>query len=179
MTRRELELDLDAVIRVDKIPMAGREVKVTTDAEQRELLAKRFLVSEVSDFAAQVTAIRFRGGIRAQGVVSGTVLQPCVVTGELVAQSISEAVDRVFLPGRDEASEATAGAEVFVNLEEDDLPDYFEGDDIDLGDLVMEIFALAIDLYPRASGAELPGGMTGDNPEDLSPFAALKALKKD
>lgn len=179
MTRREAELDLDARVRVDKIPAAGRVVTVTTDVEQRELLAERLMVSEVTAFAAEVTATRFRGGIRAQGTVSGTVVQPCVVTGELVPQEISETIDRVFLPGHDEASEATAGAEVFVNLEADDLPDYFEGEEIDLGDLIMEIFALAIDLYPRAPGAELPGGMAGDNPEDLSPFAALKALKKD
>jgi uncharacterized metal-binding protein YceD (DUF177 family) len=66
-----------------------------------------------------------------------------------------------------------------VNLEDDDLPDYFEGNEIDLADLVLEVFALAIDLYPRKPGAELPEDMAGDDPAELSPFAALKALKKD
>lgn len=169
--------DLDARIRVDKIPAAGRVVKIDADEKQREALAKRFGVSEVQSFAANVTASRFRGGIRALGHVEGSIVQPCVVTGDPVSQTISEPVDRVFLPGHDAASEATAGAEIFVNLEDDDLPDYYDGDEIDLGETVMEIFALAIDLYPRAPGAELESGVAGDDPAELSPFAALKALK--
>lgn len=179
MSVRPNELDLDAVVKVDKIPAAGRVVTIETDAEQREALAERLKVTEVTDFSARVTATRFRGGIRAQGEVRGTVVQPCVVTGDPVSQTIEEPIDRIFLPGRDAASEATAGAEVFVNLEDDDLPDYFEGDEIDLTDLVLELFALSIDLYPRKPGAELPEGMAGDDPAELSPFAALKALKKD
>lgn len=179
MTRRQDELDLDARVRIDRIPAAGRVVDIAADEEQREELARRFRVDAVPAFGAKVTATRFRGGIRAQGEVWGEVIQPCVVTGEPVRQAIRETIDRVFLPSRDEVLEHGAGAEVFVNLEDDDFPDYFEGDEIDLADLVMEIFALAIDLYPRASGAALPGEGAGDDPSDLSPFAVLKGLKKD
>ncbi|WP_417581201.1 YceD family protein [Pelagibacterium sp.] len=179
MTQRPDQFDLDAKIRVDKIPTAGRVTVIKTDAEQREVLAERLKVSEVTDFSAEVTATRFRGGIQAKGNVSGTVIQPCVVTGDPISQTISEPIDRVFLPGHDAASEATAGAEIFVNLEDDDLPDYFEGDEIDLADLVLEVFALAIDLYPRKPGAALAGEQAGDDPVELSPFAALKTLKKD
>lgn len=179
MTRRPDELDLDARVRVDKIPAAGRVVEIAADEDQRQHLAQRFRVDAVPSFGARVTATRFRGGIRAQGEVWGEVIQPCVVTGEPVNQSIREPVDRVYLPGRDEASEHSAGAEVFVNLEDDDFPDYFEGEEIDLSDLVTEVFALAIDLYPRIPGAELPPEGAGDDPAELSPFAALKALKKD
>ncbi|GGA51126.1 YceD family protein [Pelagibacterium lentulum] len=179
MSHLPSDQDLDARIRVDKIPGAGRVVKIDTDEKQREALAERFGVTEVRSFAANVTASRFRGGIRATGNVDGTIVQPCIVTGEPVIQNISEPIDRVFLPGHDQASEATAGAEIFVNLEQDDLPDYYDGDEIDLGETAMEIFALAIDLYPRAPGAELEDGVAGDDPAELSPFAALKALKGD
>lgn len=179
MSVRPDNLEFDAVVKVDKIPANGRVVSIETDAEQRAALAERLKVSEVTDFSSKVTATRFRGGIRVQGEVNGTVVQPCVVTGDPVSQTISEPVDRIFLPGHDAASEASAGAEIFVNLEDDDLPDYFEGNEIDLTDLVLEIFALSIDLYPRKPGAELPGELAGDDPAELSPFAALKALKKD
>lgn len=177
--RRNDTFDLDARVRVDKIPATGRVVDIATDEEQREVLAGRFRVDAVEAFAARVTAKRFRGGVRAEGEVWGAVVQPCVVTGEPVEQKIREPIDRVYLPGRDEALERGAGAEVFVNLEDDDFPDYFEGDEIDLADLVMEVFALAIDLYPRAPGAALPEEGAGDDPAELSPFAALKAFKKD
>lgn len=179
MTPRNDILDLDARVRIDKIPAAGRVVDIKADEEQRERLAGRFHVDSVTDFAAKVTAKRFRGGIRAEGEVWGEVVQPCVVTGEPVRQAIRQAVDRVYLPARDEAPGHGAGAEVFVNLEDDDFPDYFDGDEIDLADLAMEIFALSIDLYPRAPGAALPEKGAGDDPAEFSPFAALKALKKD
>jgi uncharacterized metal-binding protein YceD (DUF177 family) len=179
VTRRIDELDLDAKVRVDKIPSAGRVVVVKTTETQREALAERFRVDALPAFDAKVTATRFRGGIRAQGEVSGEVVQGCVVTGEPVHQTIRETVDRVYLPGRHEAQEHGAGAEVFVNLEDDDFPDYFEGDEIDLADLVTEIFAMAIDLYPRKPGAALREEGVGDDPAEISPFAALKALKKD
>nr|WP_246472968.1 DUF177 domain-containing protein [Pelagibacterium limicola] len=130
-------------------------------------------------FGAKVTATRFRGGIRAQGEVWGDVVQPCVVTGEPVHQAIRETVDRVYLPNRDETVEHGAGAEVFVNLEDDDFPDYFDGEEIDLADLITEVFALVIDLYPRLPGVSLPAEKAGDDPAELSPFAALKALKKE
>lgn len=179
MSESPKEIDLDAVVKVDKIPADGRIVKIEPDDEQLEALAERLKVSRVTAFSAMVTATRFRGGIRVQGDVEGAVVQPCVVTGDPVDQTIAEPVDRIFLPGHDAASEASAGAEIFVNLEDDDLPDYFEGDEIDLTDLVLEIFALSIDLYPRKPGAELPEESAGDDPAELSPFAALKALKKD
>lgn len=179
MSRKPQELDLDARVRVDKILPAGRPITIAADAEQREMLAIRFKVEAINSFSADLLATRFKGGIRAAGRVRGEIVQPCVVTGEPVAQTINEPIDRIFLPGHDAASEARAGAEIFVNLEDDDLPDYFEGEEIDLGDLATEIFALAIDLYPRAPGAELTPEAAGDDPALLSPFAALKALKKD
>ncbi len=179
MMTYDTPLDLDARVRVDKIPAAGRVVDISTDQDQRDMMAGRLKVSAVTEFSANVTATRFRGGVQAIGRVRGRVIQPCVITGDPIEQTIDEEIDRVYLPGHDAASEASAGAEIFVNLEADDLPDYFEGDEIDLSDLVLEVFALAIDLYPRKPGAELEEEQKGDDPAELSPFAALKALKKD
>ena len=50
---------------------------------------------------------------------------------------------------------APASAEVFVDLEGDDMPDHFEGHEADLSDLIVETLALAIDPYPRAPDASL------------------------
>lgn len=168
----------DAVLRRDQIPAEGRPLVIAADQEQRDALATRFNVSAVGAFAADVTAMRFRGGVRIKGRVYGNVVQPCVVSGEPVTQFIDEPVDRIFLPGKDKAADATAGAEVWANLEDDAFPDYFDGNEIDLADVLMEIFALAIDLYPRLAGVELDDKAKGDAPEDLSPFAVLKGLHK-
>ncbi|WP_127142715.1 YceD family protein [Pelagibacterium montanilacus] len=179
MTGDADHIDLDASMRLDKVTPTGRTETIGTDEQQRELLARRYGVTKVGAFSARVTLTRFRGGYRAQGVVEGWVVQPCVVTAEPVTQDISEPIDRVFLPGAPPSEDVSSGAEVFVNLERDDLPDYFEGDEIDLGELVMEVFAMAVDLYPRLPGAELPGEVLGDDPAELSPFAVLKNLRDD
>jgi len=71
-----------------------------------------------------------------------------------------------------------ADAEVFVDLEGDDVPDHFEGNEADLSDLIIETLALGIDPYPRLEGESV--GIAGDpDHEDDSPFAGLKALKID
>ena len=106
-------------------------------------------------------------------------MQPSVVSFEPVTQEIAEPVDRIFLPGGEKAYAGPADAEVFVDLEGDDLPDHFEGNEADLTELILETVALALDPYPRLSGetiGELPDD--GDTEADL-PFAGLKVLKGD
>jgi hypothetical protein len=67
-------------------------------------------------------------------------------------------------------------AEVVIDLEADDPPDVLDGDSVDLGLYVVEHLALDIDPFPRRPGAvfEAPPALP-----ETSPFAALKALKKD
>ena len=85
----------------------------------------------------------------------------------------------MFLPGGEKPFAAAAQAEVFVDLEGDDIPDHFDGNEADLSDLILETLVLAIDLYPRGDGESLED--LGLKPEgaDVHPFAALKALKTD
>ena len=83
------------------------------------------------------------------------------------------------MPGGEKDFAGPANAEIFVDLEGEDMPDHFEGNEADLTDLIVETLALAVDLYPRRPGESLDDlGLTPDVAED-HPFAALKALKKD
>ena len=74
------------------------------------------------------------------------------MTLEPVQQEISEPIDRIFLPGGEKDYAGPANAEVFVDLEGEDMPDHFEGNEADLTDLIVETLALAVDLYPRGAG---------------------------
>ena len=105
--------------------------------------------------------------------------EPSVVTMAPLTQSISEPVDRVFLPGGEKDYAGPANAEVFVDLEGEDMPDHFEGNEADLSDLIIETLALSVDLYPREAGASLKD--TGFEPDrdESSPFDVLKALKPE
>lgn len=169
----------DASIRIDSMPIEGRDVRLRADAEERAQLAAQLDLTAVDRLDVTLHAVKFRGGMRVTGRLDAEVVQPSVVSFEPVRQVISEPIDRIFLPGGEKAYAGQAGAEIFVDLEGDDIPDHFEGPEADLTDLIVETLSLAIDPYPRAAGESLEDlGIAGDS-EDApeSPFAALKRLK--
>ena len=166
----------DATFRSDHMPIEGREVRAAaTDAERAEV-ATFLEVSEVPQLEVAITALPFRDGLRVSGRLVAAVVQPCVVTFVPVRQDIDEPIDRIFLPGREQVA-APGKAEVYVDPEEDDAPDYFEGHEVDLSDMILEALALAIDPYPRAPGASLDDVLPAGKDVSLSPFAGLQSLK--
>jgi uncharacterized metal-binding protein YceD (DUF177 family) len=167
----------DASIRLDSMPVSGRDVDVTPDASERAFIAEQIGVTSVDALSVKLHAVRFRGGIRVTGTLKASVEQPSVVTLDPVRQEISEPVDRIFLPGAEKDYADLANAEVFVDLEGEDIPDHFEGNEADLTDLIVETLVLAVDLYPRAEGESIEALGLSEKPADEHPFAALKALK--
>jgi hypothetical protein len=167
----------DASIRLDSMPITGRDVEVSPSADERAAIAAQLGVTSVDNLSVRLHAVRFRGGIRVTGRLTATVTQPSVITLEPLTQEIGEPVDRIFLPGGQKDFAGPANAEVFVDLEGDDIPDHFEGNEADLSELIVETLALSVDLYPREPNASLED--TGFKPdiEATSPFAVLKALK--
>lgn len=169
----------DAGIRLDSMPPTGRELRLAVDEEQRQAVAAALAITAVERLEVTLHAVRFRGGMRVTGRLYATIVQPSVVTLEPVRQVIEEPVDRVFLPGGEKPFAEKAGAEVFVDLEGEDVPDHFEGPEADMSDLVIEALALAIDPYPRAEGESVEdlGLPAADDDPEESPFARLKLLK--
>ena len=165
----------DASIRVDSMPTDGRDLKLSVDADERAALAAELDVSAVNTLDIQLHAVRFRGGFRVTGRLLAEIVQPSVVTLEPVLQKLDEPIDRVFLPGGEKPFIDAGDAEVFVDLEGEDLPDHFEGNEADMTPLIVETLALAIDPYPRNDGEQVPEAGYGDAKE--SPFAGLKVLK--
>lgn len=174
---QELPL-LDAAIRLDSLPQDGRTLDVIATSEQREKIAERLGILGVQNLTAHLHATPFRGGIRVKGSLSAKLTQECVVSFEPVPETVDEPLERIFLPGTEPAFNGPAGAEIFVDLEGEDLPDHFEGAEVDFSDWILETLALALDPYPRNPGAEL--ATDGDEDDDeaaASPFAKLKSLK--
>ena len=167
----------EASVRIDAMPLSGRGVAVNPSEPERAAIAEQLGVSAIDQLAIRLHAVKFRGGVRVTGRLTATVTQPSVVTLEPVRQQISEPVDRIFLPGEEKDYAGPADAEVFVDLEGDDLPDHFEGNEADLTDLIVETLALSIDLYPRGPGEAVELAPDPGDGAENSPFAALKALK--
>ena len=168
---------IDAIVRIDRLPSAGRSVDVAPDAEARAALASILKVEAVEAMQASLTVAPLRGGIRALGHLTARIVQNSVVSFEPVVQDIDEAVDRVFLPASTD-NVPTPGSEVFVDLEDDDFPDHIDGPEVDLSALLIETIALAIDPYPRLPGESLESLGLNDDGVASGPFAALTKLKK-
>ena len=133
-----------ASVRIDSMPVHGRDIAVTPDADDRAAMATQLVVLSIDRLEIELHAVKFRGGIRVSGRLMATVTQPSVVTLEPLQQQIEESIDRIFLPGEEKAFAGPADAEVFVDLEGDDLPDHFDGNEADLTDLIAETLTLAI-----------------------------------
>lgn len=168
---------LDAIIRIDHLPATGRELEVAPDAAALAAMAEQLRISAVEHFHATMTAARFRGGIRVLGRLTARIVQPSIVTFEPVTQDIDEPIDRVFLPEPDKGHKTAPGAEVFVDLEDDDFPDYIDGPEVDLSTLLIETLALAIEPYPRLPGESLDALGIDPGDKEEGPFASLKSLK--
>ena len=169
----------DAGIRLDSMPTNGRDLELIVGAEERLAVADELGITAIEKLEVKLHAVRFNGGIRVAGRLWATAVQPSVISLEPVTQEIAEPIDRVFLPGGEKTYAGPADAEIFVDLDGDDLPDHFEGNEADLSGLIVETLALALDPYPRLPDetvGELPDD--GDTEADL-PFAGLKVLKGD
>ena len=75
-------------------------------------------------------------------------------------------------PDRDMASDAD------IAPDEDDMPECLEGDEIDMGEIVVEHLGLGLDPYPRCSGVEFTAE-DDEDPAKTSPFAVLRDLKSN
>lgn len=167
----------DAVVRIDKLPAAGRSVSVNADAPTCASIADAMNILSVQRFEAELTVVPLRGGLRAQGQLRASIEQASVVSFEPVPQEIAEDIDRVFLPAPRESKPHAANEEVFVDLEDDDFPDHIDGPEVDLSALLLETLALALDPYPRLTGESADDLSLGDQDEDAGPFAGLAKLK--
>lgn len=173
----QLEPLFDAIVRIDKLPTAGRTVKVDADEATRARLAEEMKLIAVERFVADLTVAPLRGGLRAQGRLKARIVQPSVVSFEPVTQNIDEEVDRVFLPVGQTAHAPAPGTEIFIDLDDDDFPDHIDGPEVDLSALLIETLALAIDPYPRREGEDLSTLGVDTTEDDSGPFAALRRLK--
>lgn len=141
-------------------------------------LAGEFALADLSGLvlAGEISADGARGW-RFSGRLGAEIEQACVVTLEPVRTVLDEPVERRWLPAADLPA-ATEEADPAGP----DLPDPL-GETIDLGAVLHEALALAIDPYPRAPGAELgsrvfgPAGTEPLTDEAARPFAPLAALK--
>ena len=172
-------------VNVARLKSLGEMVKGTADREACEELQNRLGILAVKAFSieAKVTPWKKRG-VRIDGFVKGEVEQACVVTLEPVPEVIDEPFTLTLVPsGSDFAKRSnddSTKSEMVIDPEGEDPPEEFDGEEIDVGSYAEEFFALSLNDYPRAKGAEFTGHIEDKAAFDGSenPFAALAVLKE-
>lgn len=178
--------ELTRLFALDDLDRGGVTLEVSADADELEALARRFDLIAVGSLAATVTLKRGKADtwIHVRGHITADVVQSCVITLEPVAYHVDGAIEIDYStePGsawvaRDMAPDAD------VAPGDDDQPEFLEGDEIDIGEVVAEHLGLNLDPYPRRPGVvfSAPDGATEDedDPDSASPFAVLRELKND
>ncbi len=166
--------------------------EISATPQERAALARRFRLVGFDLLRATVKiepvdGTDGKGGeglLRLSGHLSAEVSQACVVTLEPVASRIEEDFTLLYSlePG---PTPAPLGAEVVVDPEAEEPPEPLGPGGLDLGEVVAQQLAVALDPYPRAPGAALLGvpGTPGTSAgaAEAGPregFAVLEALRR-
>ena len=156
----------------DRLGAAAVIETLRTSPSECAALAKRLGLVELGQLSATVTLERTLGGlIHVTGRLEADVVQTCVLTLVAFPSHVEDsfALDFGAAPGE-------YGDEIDVDPDYDP-PEPIEDGIIDLGELVAQYLALALDPHPRAPGATLDPAWAGVDVADMSPFAILKNLK--
>ena len=177
MTASEAPSEFCRAVPLEDIDEGGLEMEVAAESSERAALAARFGLVSVDELSARLrleAARESAGAVRISGRIRGRVVQTCVATLEPVPQTIREPLLVLYAPIREDAAQREVEVEAGDTPAVEPLP---EGT-IDVGELVAQHLALALDPYPRhpdASGEPLRYA-TGEAAAD-GPFAALGHLK--
>ena len=166
---------MSRLFKASEIGVESREVRIDSTPQERAALAARFDLLSLAALDATVFVRREEAGIRLTGLVRGTAEQSCVLSGEAVPAIIDAPLDLLFA---EDTQPETADAEIELDSGACDVMP-FDGLAVDAGEAVAQTLGLALDPFPRATGAEIDAAREHLLSEDealaaRSPFAALK-----
>jgi hypothetical protein len=142
---------------------------IVADEAERTALARRFELLALDRLEAEVELVReVTGTILLTASITAEFAQPCIVTLNPVAGSVSECFQLRYGPAEAELDVSGSGGE-------DPAFEPIIGELIDIGEAVAQEFSLALPPFPRAPDAAIEEVAAGTLGED-SPFAALRRL---
>lgn len=182
MKRIKQDHELSRPLQVDRVSLGGMEEHIVASPDERAALAKRFGLADLPRLEAKLNIDHAEGKMLAvTGKLFADVVQSCVVTLEPVPEQVIESIDVLFAPPH-LVEKSWDGA--FTDIGDAEPPEPIENGLIDLGELVAQHLAAALNPYPRKEGAEIGAveafgqEKAGKTVSPQSPFAKLAALKK-
>jgi uncharacterized metal-binding protein YceD (DUF177 family) len=149
-----------------RVPNLGSHEKLSADAKECALLAKRLMLPAIHKLSAHLKAKPWRGGgLKVTGELIVDLDQESVVSLESFRSVLTLPVERYFL---NVPPSAELGADEDI--------DPIENGIVDLGEIVAETLALELDPYPRKPGEVFESKLEADTepPKKPNPFNVLK-----
>ncbi len=173
----EFQLELSRLVPLDKLGEDEVREIVIASAEERAALARRFGLLALDRLEAHLRLDRDGESlIRVTGRFEAEVTQACVASLEPVHSHLEEAFSVLYTLAPEPAEH-----DLVIDPETEEPPEPAGPKGIDLGEAVAQQLALALDPYPRASGAKLAAlaaNEAGRGPEQNNPFTVLKTPKR-
>jgi len=167
---------------------SGLERTISARPEELKALARRMKLPAIRLLSATLrVSPEGRGGYMVRGHLRAEVEQECVRTLEIFPATVEADIERLFVPPDSPAARALdAAPTVELDTDAPDAPDIISEGHIDLGELVAEYLALALDPWPKKPGTDFmdmeaaaPETARREEPDEEHPFAALRQLKKE
>jgi hypothetical protein len=161
---------------VQDIPEAGLAVERAASPEEREAVARALELVACRSLTARYRVTPGGGGhLHVSGTVEAEVEQTCVVTLQPLVNRVADSFSVDYWPEGTDMPEPAGGA---VDMhDEADLEPIVAGR-IEIGRVIFECLAGAIDLFPRKPGVTFePSTAAPAGGESDSPFAALAKIK--
>jgi len=170
--------ELSRIVKVR--PHPPQTLTVEANDSERAALAQRFGIAAIDSLVAVARFIEDGTAISVDGEIDAALVQECAVAGDRFPVKVAESFSVRMVPPARRA--VTPDEE--IELDEDDLDEIeFDGESFDLGEIVAQTLALAIDPYaegPNAEAARQQAGIVSDDAPQDGPLAdLLRGLKKD
>lgn len=174
----ESQLEFSRVFDVGELQDDGSSRELKASPEELTALQKRYGLDALDEVRGELKISALEAGaMKVTGKIFARLSQTCVVTLEPVDEVIGEFISIAYLPEGAEDPE-----EEEVDPLSDEEYEFFDGKSVDLGELVAQQIAAAINPYPRKDGAELGKVASMGDSEPVvreNSFAVLGKLKGD
>ncbi|QIG50913.1 DUF177 domain-containing protein [Nordella sp. HKS 07] len=171
------QLEFSRPLDVTRVPPQGYTERIAAEPQECVALAARFGLPAIHGLTAELKISRWRGeGLKFKGHLRADIDQICVVSLESFRSTLEDRFETYFLPAK-----AASGSDEAAIEEGDAEP--FENGIIDMGEVVAEAMALALDPYPKKPGVTFadrlePESEASGAAASRNPFAGLSRLKE-
>lgn len=162
----------------------GTTIKIAADDKELAQLAHNHELLSVASFKAEILVTPWKKhGLKLRGWIEAQIVQACGVTLEPIDAFIREDINTVFVPENSRLARVSLdeSGEMLIDAEGPDMPETFDGDQIDVGAVAEEFFELALDPYPRkieAEYVEIIDTEDEEAEEDIKPDSPFSRLAK-